>query len=442
VRRPAFLDEPGLPANRPKIWMSIRSGYATAAGFAVLALAGWHFHLVGAAGPIASLVLLKLTTNTLALIALRRDRFVLDAGTINVATDIVCMTGAIYYTGGTESPLFSIYLIEITVVALLTNLGTTVLVAAGIVAMYATMAGLVHAGVLRTWATPLEIAGGRTTPYVVISVAYATFVLAVPTLYTARILTLLHEKERALEKHAADLVEAGRQKSQFMANVTHELRTPIQGICGLSDLVETGIYGPVSERQREAHQGIKRSAKALLSLIDDLLELARSDAGKARYQPTEVDVGELLASVIASAKWMVGTKNLSLELDADELPTIFTDRAKLNQVLLNLLANAVKFTPSGGVVTLRARAVGDRVELTVSDTGIGIPEKELPRIFDEFRQVDGTHERAYGGVGLGLALVKRLADLLGADVTVSSEPGRGSVFCVTIPVRHAVAAAA
>jgi signal transduction histidine kinase len=139
---------------------------------------------------------------------------------------------------------------------------------------------------------------------------------------------------------------------------------------------------------------------------------------------------------------MVGTKDLSLELDAAELPTVITDRAKLNQILINLLANAVKFTPAGGVVTLRARASEGGVVIEVEDTGIGIPPHEIGRVFDEFRQVDGSQQRSYGGVGLGLSLVKRLAELLGATVSVSSALGRGSVFRVIVPARPAVAAAA
>jgi signal transduction histidine kinase len=434
---PAFIAELAFPANRSKLWISIGSGYGTALVFGLLAGAAHALTLVPLIWPLYAIVGFKLITNTLSLLTLRRDVLVLEAGGLNVLADLLAMTGAVYFTGAQASPLFAIYLIEISVVALLTNLGTTVLVAGAAFLLYGTMVTLVHAGVLPAMPTPLETTG-FTWSYLVTELVVVALLLGTPTFYTAAILRLLREKERALEARNRELVEAGTQKSQFMANITHELRTPIHGICGLSDLVESGVYGPVTDKQVEAQQMIKRSARSLLQLIDDLLELARADAGKLRYAPSDVDLGDLLPSVMATVRWMQGTEERRLDLDVEgDLPVLYTDRGKLNQILINLLSNAVKFTGDGGRITLRARSAGDRgVLLEVEDDGVGIPEAEIDRIFEAFHQVDGSAERQFGGAGLGLALVRRLADVLGATVRVASVQGKGSTFTVVLPLRH------
>lgn len=436
--RPAFIAELALPANRKKLEISIVSGYLTALAFFLLAIAGDLFHFVSRPWPLYALVALKLVTNTLAYASLRRDVLVLDAGGLNVLADLLCMTAAIYFTGGHQSPLLSIYLIEVSVVALLTNLGTTIVVAVCAFALYAAMTILVHVGTLPQLPTPAMLAGASSTRFLVVQLAFVAVVLGTPTFYTARILRLLREKERELEARNRELVEAGKQKSQFMANITHELRTPIHGICGLSDLVATGVYGAVNDRQKDAQRTIKRSAKSLLGLIDDLLELSRSDAGKVSFTPSDVDLTELLPAVLATVRWMQGTHDRRVEVElGPDLPVIFTDRGKLNQVVINLLANAVKFTSEGGAIALRARRLGEAsVEIAVEDDGVGIPAGELERIFEAFHQVDGSAEREYGGAGIGLALARRLTRMMGGNIRVASEEGRGSTFTVTLPVRR------
>lgn len=437
MRYPSFVRELGLEASRPKLYMGVRSGYALTIAFAALAVAGQVAGMVPWSLSFHLLVVAKLFTNTLAWIALRTNRFALEVGGVNVMMDVVVMTGAIYLTGGQLSPLFSIYVIEITVIALLTNLGTTIVIAVFALTLYSAMCLLTYWQVLPGHPEPVALTGALTMPYTIVQLGYAAFVLGVPTFFTAAILRRLRVKEQALEQRRRELIEAGKQKSQFMANITHELRTPIHGICGLSDLVETGVYGPVTDKQVQAQQAIKRAARGLLHLIDSLLQLARADAGKLEFQPAEVDLNDLVPMVVASARAMVGTNPVELSLVVDEkLPTITTDRGKLNQILVNLLSNAVKFTPDGGLVEVRARSVADgKVAILVRDTGVGIAASDLPRIFDEFRQADGSTERSYGGAGLGLTLAKRLATLLGATIEVESEPGRGSTFTVTLPIQ-------
>jgi signal transduction histidine kinase len=435
VRVPGFIAEMGEARYRPQLHASVKTGYLTCLAFLGLALAADRLGVVHFRGIFVAPVIVKLATNTAAWLALRFNRGALVAATVNVVTDAFAMTSAIYFTGGELSPLFPIYLIEITVVALLGNVGLTVLCAVGAIVCYGAMAILVRMGVLPAWSTPSVVAGGLTTAYVAVDVAFAAFVLGVPTYYTARILQDLRLKQRALEQRTRQLVEAGQQKSQFMANVTHELRTPIHGICGLSDLIESGIYGPVTGKQRDAQQSIRRSARSLLGLIDDLLELSRADAGKMDLSPEPVDVRELVATVVAAARWMVGTKQLAVEIETeDELPKVETDPRGLKLILLNLLSNAAKFTPEGGRVVVRARSEGpDAVRLEVEDTGIGIAAGDQERIFEEFRQLDGSAERQFGGVGLGLAVVRRLADAMGARVELRSEKGEGSTFSIVVP---------
>jgi len=435
MRVPAFIAEMGDPRHRPRLHTSVKTGYLTVFGFFALALLASFLGVLPFHRAFLVPMLVKLATNTAALVALRLDRGVLETATVNVATDMFTMTAVIYFTGGELSPLFPIYLIEITVVALLGNVGLTVLCAVGAIVMYSAMAILVRAGVLPPTSPPVVAAGGLTVTYVVVDLAYTAFVLGVPTLYAARILQDLRGKQKALEERTRQLVEAGQQKSQFMANVTHELRTPIHGICGLSDLMESGIYGPVTGKQKDAQQSIKRSARSLLALIDDLLELSRADAGKLEVRPEPVDVAELVATVVAAARWMVGTKPLTVETDvAVELPPVESDPRALKQVLLNLLSNAAKFTEEGGHVVVRARREGEgAVRLEVEDSGIGIAPEDQARIWEEFRQLDGSAERQYGGVGLGLAVVRRLTEAVGARVDLRSEPGRGSTFGVVVP---------
>jgi signal transduction histidine kinase len=299
--------------------------------------------------------------------------------------------------------------------------------------MYAAMALLTHYGVLPFVPPPSMAMGGASPGYIVAAVFYAALVVGVPTFFTAAILKILREKERALEARTHELIEAQRLRSQLMANVTHELRTPIQGVMGLGDLVASGIYGPVTEQQKEALVGVKRSAKSLLGLIDDLLELSRAEAGRQAFRPSMVDLSDVLPTVVASARWMAGTKPLTIELELEpDLPEVVSDRGKLNQIVINLLANAVKFTPDGGTIRVSAHRDRERVAIEVTDSGIGIAEEDREKIFEAFRQLDGSPERLYGGVGLGLTVVRHLAGMIGAEVTVASDLGKGSTFTVRL----------
>ncbi|GAB5549724.1 MAG: hypothetical protein SangKO_094840 [Sandaracinaceae bacterium] len=434
---PGFVAEVFAPANRPKLWWGIWAGYAVAAGFVLIATIGVGFSVVPFSWAFVVLVLLKVATNTASAWALRVDRLVMETSTANLLADIAAMTGAIYWTGGVVSPLLPVYAIEITVIALLTNLQVTLQSAALMLSAYGAMVFGTVMGWLPRHPHPMVTAGGITPGLIAAYFALAVFVVAVPTYFAAKILAELRLKQRALEETNAKLVEAGRQKSQFMANVTHELRTPIHGICGLSDLVETEVYGPVTEAQREAQRDIRRGAQNLLRLIDDLLELTRADAGRLTPMFERVAAKEVVESCAEAVRWMRGTKPLDLDVRTqDSIPPFITDPRRLKQMLLNLLANAVKFSPEAGQVRIGARETEDGVVFEVADDGPGIAPEQLPHIFEPFHQVDGSPEREYGGVGLGLAVVQKLAEALGARVGVDSAVGRGTTFRITIPRRE------
>ncbi len=439
ARLAPFIAEMSTPAHRPKLWFGIWSGFIIAAGFGVVAglvaifdATPWKWALLGLVGA-------KLATNTLAWLALRRDRRVLPTQALNTSADVVLITAAIYFTGGPYSPLLPSYVIVVAVLSLLSNFGVTVMAAVLILVSYAVMVTLMAAGVL----PPMPVLGGSpggtpTAGYTAVSILYCAIVVGVPAFISAAMLRALRAREAVLETRTAQLISAASQRSQFVASMTHELRTPIHGMQGLADVIAAGVYGPVTDKQKEACASIKRSAQSLLQLVDDVLQLTRAEAGKIEARPGAVDVRELIERVTASVSWMVGTKKLMLDTEIEEaLPRVQSDERWLAHVLVNLIANAVKFTPEGGRVTVGActRDTSTAVELFVQDTGIGITPEEQAVIFEPFRQGEHGDERRYGGVGLGLALVSRLCDLLACDVKLESTVGKGTTFRVLVPPR-------
>jgi signal transduction histidine kinase len=437
ARLAPFIAEMASPANRPKLWLGIWSGFAVTACFGLLVALVAIFDPTLWQWMSLPLIGAKLLTNSVAWLALRRDRYVLPTQVLNSSADIVLLTGAIYFTGGPYSPLLPSYVIVVTVLSLLSNLGVTIMSAVVIIVSYAAMLILMAAGVLPV----MPMLGGPTggppsAGYALVSITYCAVIVGVPTFFSAATLRVLRVREADLETRTAQLIQAASQRSQFVASMTHELRTPIHGVQGLADVIAAGVYGPVTDKQKEACASIKRSAQSLLLLVDDVLQLARAEADKIDAHPRAVDVRQLLERVTASVSWMVGTKRLTLGVElGEELPPVASDERWLAHVLVNLIANGVKFTPEGGAVTVGARLRAEAVELSVKDTGIGIAPDEQQVIFEPFRQAEHGDERRYGGVGLGLALVARLCDLLGCEVELESAVGKGTTFRVIVPVR-------
>jgi signal transduction histidine kinase len=230
------------------------------------------------------------------------------------------------------------------------------------------------------------------------------------------------------------LREVDRLKSEFLANMSHELRTPLNSIIGYGELLLLGVNGELDAETRGDIQAIFDNGQLLLALINDLLDLAKIEAGKMRLELEAVDVKTLLEDVRVSNAGLILRKPLSLEVEVEEgLPLVQVDPVRIRQILGNLLSNAVKFT-SEGRIRLRAYRQGDALFLAVQDSGIGIAAEAQEGIFDKFRQVDGSFTRRSDGTGLGLAITRHLVDLHGGQISVESSPGRGSVFTVRLPL--------
>ncbi|HEX6037154.1 ATP-binding protein, partial [Longimicrobium sp.] len=247
----------------------------------------------------------------------------------------------------------------------------------------------------------------------------------------------LQEQNRQLAWQGEELQRAYRHKSEFLASMSHELRTPINALLGYTALLRERIYGDLTQRQDEALQRMQSSSAHLLELVNDILDLARIEAGRMPVHLEAVLLGPLVESVVDSVEPLARGKGLALEVDVPaELPALITDRTRVKQIVLNLLSNAVKFTREGAVsLTARPLEGGEGVEVAVADTGIGIAPEALAGIFDDFRQVDQSSTREFGGTGLGLSIVRKLLGLLGGSIRVESAPGVGSTFTVTLPFR-------
>jgi signal transduction histidine kinase len=263
----------------------------------------------------------------------------------------------------------------------------------------------------------------------------------------AEMLRALGEREAALETINRDLeranVELGtanvelsranRLKSEFLANMSHELRTPLNAIIGYSQLMLDGIDGPLNAQQVADLGRVTTAGSTLLGLINGLLDIAKIEAGRMEIKPEPVELRPAVAKVVDLIRPTAEAKGLAVRVELPrDLPTAQADAPRLDQVLTNLLANAVKFTERGAV-TVRASATADEVVVQVVDTGIGIAAEAQSYIFDEFRQEDASTTRQYGGTGLGLAIAKKLVELMGGRIWLESTPGRGSTFSFALP---------
>lgn len=246
----------------------------------------------------------------------------------------------------------------------------------------------------------------------------------------------LEEQSDELTRLNEELAKANQLKRDFLANMSHELRTPLNSIIGFSDMLLTEEIGPLSETQRDFLETVARNGRHLLTLISELLDLSKIEAGRLRLTLEPFDLRQLLHEAADSVRAQTEKRRhrFDLELPADPL-AITADHLRVRQVLLNLLSNAIKFTPEGGQVRLAGRTEEGGVRVEVADTGIGISAADQGKLFQEFVQLDPSASRQYEGTGLGLALCKRLVELHGGRIGVDSERGRGSTFWFTLP-RH------
>ena len=250
-----------------------------------------------------------------------------------------------------------------------------------------------------------------------------------------------------LERDKMELRELDKLKSAFLANMSHELRTPMNTIIGYTEALLDSVDGPINAEQEKSLGKVKQSSKHLLKLIDDVLDVSRLESAKVKLVVTEIDLKALIKTVIPSFESLIREKGLSLSLTIDEtLPPVYGDEGKIKQILINLLSNAVKFTHTGGIIITAHPSDADRthgvqplfMEICIADTGIGIREDDLRKIFENFMQIDFTLVRQYEGTGLGLSIAKGMVELHKGKIWTTSKYGEGSTFCFTLPLQKEI----
>jgi PAS domain S-box-containing protein len=257
------------------------------------------------------------------------------------------------------------------------------------------------------------------------------------TLVSQQLATALEEARlyAEVERKSAELESASRHKSEFLANMSHELRTPLNAIIGFSEVLSERMFGELNEKQDEYLKDIHASGQHLLSLINDILDLSKIEAGKMELERSDFDLPMTIDNALMLVRERAGRRSIELHRTVDErLGQIQADERKIRQVLLNLLSNAIKFTSEGGRIGVQARPVNGSIEVSVSDTGVGIAPEDQEAVFEEFRQV-GTAEKKVEGTGLGLALSRKFIELHGGKIWIKSQVGQGSTFTFTIPMQ-------
>lgn len=266
---------------------------------------------------------------------------------------------------------------------------------------------------------------------------------------------LLRELDAKVTARTTELREAvllaestNKAKSEFLANMSHELRTPLNAIIGFSEALLSGVYGPVDERHRGYLNDIFVSGENLLSLINDILDLSKIESGAIQIEPRKFSLHELIRSSAGIFREKMTRHNIRLEYGLGDAPDeIVADQRKVKQIMVNLISNAMKFTPDGGSIRIAARevpgggrgegeAAGRSLEVSVEDTGIGIAQEDIPKLFQSFQQLESPYQKKYGGTGLGLFLTKRLVEMHGGRIWVESERGKGAKFTFSIPMRN------
>jgi len=245
------------------------------------------------------------------------------------------------------------------------------------------------------------------------------------------------QQNELLRRQAIELEQASALKSQFLANMSHEFRTPLNAMLGYTSMLLQGVGGDLEPPVKRQLGRIESNGRHLLTIINEILDISRIEAGRMPLQLSTVKIPELVGEVKAELEPIIIRSKLNITLDLPkDLRPITSDRQKVKQILLNLLSNALKFTHHGGVTIAARHHVKERtMTLSVTDTGIGIAPADQERVFEDFRQLDNSPTRPYGGTGLGLSICRRLAQMIDGEITVQSQVGKGSTFMLTLPVK-------
>jgi signal transduction histidine kinase/ActR/RegA family two-component response regulator len=258
------------------------------------------------------------------------------------------------------------------------------------------------------------------------------------TSYTERLEELVAQRTSDLAVQTARAEEANHAKSQFLANMSHELRTPLTAIVGYGSVLADGIFGPLNEKQTDALNAITRSGDHLKNLIDDVLNLARIESGKETPEPTQVPVKELLHQATKLMTQTAMNKGLSLVpfSGTDEIMSLalHCDQKHIHQIIINLMSNAVKYTPKGGKVWITAEILADKLKIAINDSGVGISAEKMKKLFERFERGEDTYSKSQEGTGIGLNLTRRLVELNGGRIGVESKIGEGSTFWIAMPL--------
>jgi signal transduction histidine kinase/CheY-like chemotaxis protein len=357
-----------------------------------------------------------------------------------MTVDLIIVTSGVYATGGIDSPWFIWYVATTSGAAFAAGKRTTYAVIAATVIAYIGVIFFMGHSTLIAFTRMLYLFG-----------ASFFFLIGISNLQEKRLRIRQLETERTgkvdeLTRLAEELEAANRRiqendrlKSQFIANMSHELRTPMNSIIGFSEILAERLDGKIEPKHVGFLNHIHAAGQHLLSMINDILDLSKIEAGKMEIFPEDFDVAPVVESVCHVMRGTARTARTFVIDIPKDLPPIETDLAKFKQVLFNLISNAVKFSPPEKPITIRARFDRDTITVAVRDEGMGISPADHGLVFEEFRQVDGTARREFGGTGLGLALVKKFVELQGGRVAVDSRLGEGSTFSFTLPIRSRAA---
>ena len=247
-------------------------------------------------------------------------------------------------------------------------------------------------------------------------------------------ITELKNRESELEESRQKAELADRAKSEFLANMSHELRTPLNAVIGFSEVMQSGLFGPLgSDRYEEYARDIHQSGNYLLNVINDILDMSKIEAGRFTLDRESFDLCPMIKETVSMVSLQAKAKNITMETRISDSLTVFADRRAMKQITLNLLSNAVKFTGEGGRVMVRARNMSGAVTLTIEDNGCGIPHAALRKLGRPFEQVQNQFSKNHNGSGLGLAISRSLAELHGGALKIRSREGRGTIVSVRIP---------